>query len=238
MKRFLLIVMTVMIPTVAMAKAKESKRVKGIVAQIHRASVDVNSIMATPDKAIPQSLLSDALCVGIIPSQVKFAFMFGGTYGRGLLVCRKGGTGDWGASAFFTLGGGSFGLQIGGSDTSVVLLVMNPAGARAITSSNVKLGADASVAAGPVGRYAGAATTQYMNTEILTYSRSRGVFAGISLSGSLVKQDLVDDHAVYGPNATPADILIRQNVHIGPASRELDRTLDKYSPHGGKSLSL
>jgi SH3 domain-containing YSC84-like protein 1 len=238
MRRTILVFLMIVTPMAAMAKPAESKRVQGIARQIHRAEIDINSIMATPDKAIPRDLLDDALCVGIIPSQVKFAFLFGGTYGRGLLVCRKDGLGAWGAPAMFTLGGGSFGFQIGGSDTSVILLVMNPDGARSMTRSNMKLGAGASVAAGPVGRSAGAATTQYMNTEILTYSRSRGVFAGISLSGSLVKQDLADDRALYGPKVTPADILIRQNVQEGPASEALDRTLAKYSPKGGRSLSL
>jgi SH3 domain-containing YSC84-like protein 1 len=238
MKRIVFILMLATLVLSTVAGAKETKQMKGIVSQIRRAQIDINSIMATPDKAIPRDLLNKALCIGIIPSEVKFAFIFGGSYGRGLLVCRKNGTGDWGGPAFFTLGGGSFGFQIGGADTSVVFLVMNPAGARRMASSNVKLGADASVAAGPIGREVGAATTQYMNAEILTYSRSRGVFAGISLSGALVKQDLSDDHAVYGPNVMPRDILIRQNVRVGPVSRSLDHTLDKYSSHGGQSLSM
>jgi SH3 domain-containing YSC84-like protein 1 len=238
MKRVLLVLLTVTVTWASSYGVKESKRMKGIVSQIRRSRIDINSIMGTPDKAIPQDLLNKALCVGIIPSELKFAFLFGGNYGRGLLVCRKDGTGGWGGPAFFTLGGGSFGLQIGGSETSVILLVMNPDGARRMASSNVKLGGDASVAAGPVGRAVSAATTETMSAEILTYSRSHGIFAGISLSGALVKQDLGDDRAVYGPDVSPRDILIRQTVHVGPVSRALDRTLDKYSPHGGQSLSM
>ncbi len=238
MKYLSLTLLIAAFPLALMAGSTESKKVKGVDEQIHKAVIDINSIMATPDKAIPRDLLSKALCVGIIPSEVKFAFMFGGSYGRGLLVCRKGGTGEWGGPAMFTLGGGSFGLQLGGSDTSVILLVMNPAGARKIASSDVKLGANATVAAGPVGREVAAETNAQMDAEILSYSRSHGVFAGIALSGSVVKQDESDDHALYGAKATPKDILIRQDVHEPPVARELDHTLDKYSPHGGQSLSM
>jgi len=236
--KYLVIVLVVCAPAGALAQAHKSKQLKSIDDQIHRAVVDINSIMATPDKAIPRDLLNKALCVGIIPSEVKVAFLVGGSYGRGLLVCRKNGTGDWGGPAMFTLGGGSFGFQLGASATDVVFLVMNPAGARKLASSDVKLGADASAAAGPVGRTAGAATNAQMDAEILTYSRSHGLFAGVSLTGSLIKQDEGDDETLYGHKASSADILIRQRVAVPRVARELDRTLDKYSPHGGKSLSM
>lgn len=238
MRRMLLFLLLAAVPLSTFAQSSENKRLRDIDSQIRRASYDINAIMAAPDKAIPSDLLDKAVCVGIIPSELKFAFMFGGSYGRGVLVCRKNGTGEWGEPAMFTLGGGSFGLQIGGAESSVIFLVMNAKGARELTTSNAKIGVDVTGAAGPVGRHLAASTTGQMGAEILTYSRSHGIFAGISLDGAVIKQDLEDDRALYGANATPKDILIRQTVTKRPGARVLNRTLDKYSPHGGQPITL
>lgn len=157
--------------------------------QLRKASMVINEIMQTPDKGIPKDLLNKAVCVGVVPSELKAAFVVGGTYGRGVLVCRKNGTGPWGAPSLFTLGGASVGFQIGGKATDVVFLVMNPRGINKLLQDKVKLGADLSVAAGPVGRTAAGETDAELRAEILSYSRSRGAFAGISLNGSVLKQD-------------------------------------------------
>ena len=145
--------------------------------QLEKATNVVNEIMGTPDNGIPSDLLNRAVCVGIVPSQLKGAFIVGGSYGRGVLVCRKGGSGDWGAPSMFTLGAASVGFQIGGKATDVVFIVMNPDGAKKLVQDSVKLGAEASVAAGPVGRSAEGATDVQLHAEILSYSRTRGLFA-------------------------------------------------------------
>jgi SH3 domain-containing YSC84-like protein 1 len=136
--------------------------------QLRKATNVLTEIMGTPDKGIPSDLLEKAVCVGIVPSELKFALAVGGTYGRGILVCRKGGNGPWGAPSMFTLGGGSFGFQIGGQATDVVFIVMNPEGARKLVQDSVKLGGEASVAAGPVGRSAEGATDVQLHAEILS----------------------------------------------------------------------
>ncbi|MGH9351704.1 MAG: lipid-binding SYLF domain-containing protein [Terriglobia bacterium] len=146
----------------------------GNISQLQKATNVLNEIMGTPDNGIPGELLEKAVCVGVVPSEEKFALGFGGTYGRGVLVCRRGGNGVWGAPSMFTLGAGSVGFQIGGKATDVVFIVMNPEGARKLVQDSVKLGAEASVAAGPVGRSAEGATDAQLHAEILSYSRSRG----------------------------------------------------------------
>jgi SH3 domain-containing YSC84-like protein 1 len=166
--------------------------------QLAKASAVIDEIMRTPDKAIPQELLDRAVCVGIVPSQLKFAIGFGGTYGRGVLVCRRGGNGPWGAPSMFKLGGASLGFQIGGTATDVVFMVMNPEGAQKLLQSGVSLGADASAAAGPVGRTAKAATDIQLHAHILSYSRSRGLFAGVSLAGAVLNHDDDGNAHLYG----------------------------------------
>ena len=143
--------------------------------QLQKATNVINEIMSTPDKGIPHDLLDKAVCVGIVPSEVKFAFLVGGSYGRGVLVCRKGGNGQWDAPSMFTMGGASVGFQIGGEATDVVFLVMNPEGMKKLVQDSVKLGAELSAAAGPVGRSAEGATDAQLHAEILSYSRSRGL---------------------------------------------------------------
>lgn len=205
--------------------------------QLQKAAIVMSQIMESPDNAIPSDLLNKSICVGIVPAEVKFAFVFGGRYGRGVLVCRKNGNGPWGAPSEFTLGGGSFGFQIGGKETDVVFIVMNPGGVRKLIQNNVKMGAGVSVAAGPVGRSAGAATGLELHAEILSYSRSRGVFAGVALKGAVMTQDNADNEKLYGRYVSPEDILIKGTVPTPAAAEPLDKVLTKYSPHGGVPFS-
>src|SRR5881628_949691 len=168
----------------------------------------MEEILNIPD-ALPKDLLNKAECVAVMPSVKKFAIGIGGSYGRGALVCRTGDkyTGPWGAPAMYRLEGGSIGFQLGGNATDFLLLVMNPRGVESLLRSKVKLGADAVVAAGPKGRAAMAATDAYMRAEILTYSRSRGLFAGVSLEGSTLRQDNKANEQVYGRKVTAREIV-------------------------------
>jgi SH3 domain-containing YSC84-like protein 1 len=214
--------------------ARETKEAE----RLENATVALNEIMQSPDSGIPQDLLDRAVCVGIVPSEKKLAFIFGANYGRGALVCRQGGDGAWGAPSMFTVGGGSWGLQIGGESTDIVFIVMNASGIRKLLQSGVKLGADASVAAGPVGRTSGAATDVQLHAEILSYSRSRGLFAGLSLAGAVLRQDGDGNHRLYGREISPQEILIEGKVPPPPPAKSLDAILTKYSPHGGSSFGI
>lgn len=205
--------------------------------QLTKANEVLREIMQTPDKSVPHDLLNRSVCVGIVPSELKFAFILGANYGRGVLVCRRHGNGPWGAPALFHLGGGSFGLQIGGKATDIVFIVENPQGARKLLNDNVKLGADASVAGGPVGRSAEGSTDVALQAEILSYSRSRGAFAGLSLAGAVLKQDEDADERLYGKKVTAKDIVIQGVVRTPPAAKPLITTLTKYSPHGGQRFT-
>ena len=205
--------------------------------QLQKATNVINEIMSTPDKGIPHDLLDKAVCVGIVPSQVKFAFGFGGSYGRGVLVCRKGGNGQWDAPSMFTMGGASVGFQIGGEATDVVFLVMNPEGMKKLVQDSVKLGGELSAAAGPVGRSADGATDAQLHAEILSYSRSRGLFAGASLDGAVYKQDEDDNQKIYGRRVTAKEILIDGTVPSPRAAERLDGALTKYSPSGGRTFA-
>jgi SH3 domain-containing YSC84-like protein 1 len=169
-------------------------------------SVDVlHSIMATPDKGIPEEVLTGAKCVLVVPDLVKGGFVFGGKHGRGVATCRT--ENGWSAPAFVSIGGGSWGLQIGIEDVDLVMLVMNDRGLQHLLSSKFELTGEGSVAAGPVGRHASAGTDWKMNTELLTYSRSKGVFAGLTLEGAVVEQDNDSTHAIYGRHMTFRNIL-------------------------------
>jgi lipid-binding SYLF domain-containing protein len=201
--------------------------------QLEKATDVLNEIMETPDKSIPSDLLQKSVCVGVVPSEIKGAFIVGGTYGRGVLVCRKHGDGPWGAPSLFTLGGANVGFQIGGKATDVVFLVMNGAGAKKLLQDKVKLGAEISATAGPVGRTAEGATDAQLHAEILSYSRTRGLFAGVSLDGSVLNQDNDDNERLYGHKVNPKEILIAGVVEPPPAAEPLDKVLTKYAPHGG-----
>jgi SH3 domain-containing YSC84-like protein 1 len=191
----------------------------------------MKDIMNIPDD-IPQNLLDKAECVIVLPTVLKAAFVVGGSYGRGAMTCRSGGNfeGPWGAPSMIALEGGSFGFQIGGQATDFVLLVMNDDGANGILSSKVKLGADASAAAGPVGRDAEADTDASLRAEILTYSRARGLFAGISLEGSTVRPDNDANERIYGRKISAKDIVLHDAVPIPAAARTLTATLNQHSP--------
>ena len=211
----------------AAPKSKEAER-------LENATYVINEIMSTPENGIPLELLNKAVCVGIVPAEKKGAFIVGGSFGRGALVCRTNGTGAWGAPSMFTIYGGSYGLQIGGQSTDVVFIVMNSGGARKLLQSGVKLGADASAAAGPVGRDAKAETDVQLHAEILTYSRSRGLFAGLSLVGSVIRQDEDGNQRLYGHAVTAKDVLLRDKVPAPEAAKPLDDILTKWSPRGGE----
>jgi len=201
--------------------------------RLESATFVVNEVMQTPENGIPRDLLDRAICVGIIPSELRLAFGFGGNYGRGALVCRKGGNGPWGAPSMFTLYGGSFGFQIGGKATDILFIVMNTGGVRKLLQSGVKLGVDASVAAGPVGRTAEGATDVQIHAEILSYSRSRGLFAGVSLAGSAMRPDNEANQRLYGHVYEPKAILIDGAAAPPAAAARLDNILTRYSPRGG-----
>jgi lipid-binding SYLF domain-containing protein len=191
----------------------------------------MHEIMNVPDN-IPQQVLEKAECVIVFPSVLKAAFVVGASYGRGTMVCRTGKDfrGPWGAPAMYALEGGSVGFQIGGQATDLVLLVMNDRGASSILESKVKLGGDASIAAGPVGRDAAANTDAYMRAEILSYSRTRGLFAGISLEGSTLRPDDDANADVYGHKFTARQIVIDGEAHVPPSGRLLVSVLQKHSP--------
>jgi lipid-binding SYLF domain-containing protein len=225
MLRQLVLVLCFMLVAVPLRAAeKETDR-------LEESAVVMEEIMNVPDN-IPQDLLDKAECVIVVPSVKKVAFIIGGSYGRGAMVCRTGGKfkGQWGAPAMFALEGGSIGFQIGGEATDLILLVMNRKGADSILSSQVKLGADASVAAGPKGRNAQAATDAYMGAEILSYSRSQGLFAGVSLAGATVRADNDANERVYGRKITAREIVLDGKVAIPKTGRHLVNVLQKNAP--------
>jgi lipid-binding SYLF domain-containing protein len=195
----------------------------------------IKEIMDIPDD-IPQDLIDKSECVIVYPSVLKAAFVVGGSYGRGAMTCRSGDhfTGPWGPPTMMALEGASFGFQLGGEATDFVLLVTNPRGARAILSSKVKLGADASAAAGPKGRDAEASTDVTLRAEVLSYSRARGLFAGVSLAGSTVRPDNSANEKLYGKKIEAKDIVFKGAVRAPEAARTMAAYLDKKSP---KNLS-
>ncbi|MGC2447065.1 MAG: lipid-binding SYLF domain-containing protein [Candidatus Sulfotelmatobacter sp.] len=190
-------------------------------------SVNVlHAIMATPDKGIPEEVLSNAKCIVVVPDLIKGGFVFGGKHGRGVATCRT--ANGWSAPAFVSVGGGSWGLQIGVEDVDLVMLVMNDQGMQHLLSSKFELTGEGSVAAGPVGRHASAGTDWKMNTEMLTYSRSKGVFAGLTLEGAVVEQDNDSTHAIYGKH------MMFRNILSGKATtpRSADAFLKAVSEAG------
>jgi len=188
-------------------------------------------IMAVPDKGIPGSILNKAECIVVVPGMKKGGFIVGGSYGRGAVTCRNKDKSGWGAPAMVELGGGSVGLQIGGEATDVVMLIMNREGIDSLLKSKFTLGGDASVAAGPVGREATAETDAALNAKILSYSRSKGVFGGVSLQGTTLQQDEGAIKAVYGKQLNASDIL-GGNLPTPPAATQLNQVLTKYSGKG------
>lgn len=189
-------------------------------------------VMATPDRSIPQDLLNKAHCIVLVPGLKKAAFGFGGKFGRGFVACRKSAGAGWGAPGAVRVEGGSFGFQIGVSSTDVILLVMNERGMKKLLSSKFTLGGDASVAGGPVGRSATAQTDAMMTAEILSWSRSKGVFAGISLEGATLRNDLDENEQLYGKRLTNQDVVL-SNIAPPQAAAGLLRALSKYSSRKG-----
>jgi lipid-binding SYLF domain-containing protein len=216
------LLVTLALPVYAQKKEEERVENSGTVIQ---------EILNAPD-SIPQSVLDKADCVVVLPSVVKFAIGIGGSYGRGVMTCRGGKAfkGKWGAPTMMALEGGSVGLQLGGQATDFVLLLMNSRSASSILSSKVKLGGDASAAAGPVGRTASAETDVTMRAEVLTYSRARGLFAGVSLEGSTLRPDNDANKDLYGRKIDAKDIVLGGAVKAPASATKLISTLDKASP--------
>jgi lipid-binding SYLF domain-containing protein len=220
----LLVALLLVYPSFAADQTREEKRLEAC-GQVFK------EILNIPD-GIPKELLNKAECVIVIPSVLKFAIGVGGDFGRGAITCRTGEhfTGPWSAPALFALEGGNIGLQLGGTATDFVLLVMNPRGANSILGSKVKLGADASAAAGPKGRTAAADTDIVMRAEVLSYSRARGLFAGISLEGSTLRSDGSANKKVYGRDLSAREIVRKGKVGVPASARELISLLNKTSP--------
>jgi SH3 domain-containing YSC84-like protein 1 len=203
--------------------------------RVENAGKVMTEILNIPDD-IPTDVLNKAYCVVVLPSVLKAAFIVGASYGRGVMTCRSGANfeGPWTAPTMMALEGGSFGLQIGGEATDFVLLLMSDRSAKGILTSKVKLGADASAAAGPVGRTASAATDATMRAEILSYSRARGAFAGVSLEGSTLRPDNDANKKLYGKEISAGDIVLQRGVKPPPSAHTLLHTLDVKTPHRKK----
>ena len=214
----------VALPLLAAGDKKETDR-------LENCGMIVKEVMDIPDN-IPEDLIDKAECIIVFPSVLKAAFVIGGSYGRGAMTCRSGEhfTGPWSAPTMMALEGGSVGLQLGGQATDFVLLVMNPRGARSILSSKVKLGADASAAAGPKGRTANASTDVTMRAEVLSYSRNRGLFAGLSLEGSTVRPDNDGNERIYGKKVEAESIVFKGAVAVPPAAQKMIAYLNQKSP--------
>ncbi|HET9994480.1 MAG TPA: lipid-binding SYLF domain-containing protein [Candidatus Acidoferrum sp.] len=206
------------------AVTKEQKR-------LNNCGTVMQEILDIPDN-LPEQVLQKAECVIVFPHEMKVAFGMGKEYGRGAMICRTGKNfrGPWGAPAMFALEGDSIGMQIGGEATDLILLVMNPKGVKSILSSKIKLGGDASAAAGPKGRDASANTDAWMKAEILSYSRSKGLFAGISLEGSTLRQDHKANERIYSRKITAREILLAHKVRIPASGRHLVQVLQSHAP--------
>jgi SH3 domain-containing YSC84-like protein 1 len=224
----LMALLLVALPLLASGDKKEADR-------LENCGMVIKEVIDIPDN-IPEDLINKAECIIVFPSVLKAAFIVGGSYGRGAMTCRSGEhfTGPWSAPTMMALEGGSVGFQIGGQATDFVLLVMNPRGARAILSSKVKLGADASAAAGPKGRTANASTDVTMRAEVLSYSRNRGLFAGLSLEGSTVRPDDDGNERVYGKKVEAESIVFKGAVAVPPPAQKMIAYLNQKSP---KNLS-
>jgi len=224
MKKLLLASLILLIAPTVFAQKKENER-------LEESTTVLKEILGMPE-GIPQDLLDKSVCMVVYPSVKKAAFIVGGSYGRGLITCRSGENfdGHWSAPAMFALEGGSFGFQIGGQATDFVLLIMNASGARSVMSSKVKLGADASAAAGPKGRDTSAETDVVMKAEILSYSRAQGLFAGVSLQGSTMRSDDGANKSLYRKEVSAREIVREGKVPIPDAAKPLLEQLEKASP--------
>ena len=221
----LLVVLPILSSSVSAAEPEKDED------RLRNSGTVLKEILDVPDD-IPRDLLDKADCVVVFPSVLKAAFIVGGSYGRGAMSCRRGEDfrGSWGAPTMMALEGGSFGFQIGGEATDFVLLVMNERGASGILSSKVKLGADASAAAGPVGRTTSAETDATLRADLLSYSRARGAFIGVSLEGSTIRPDNGANRQIYGQELSAREIVLSGHVAIPPAARAMISTLDSRTP--------
>ena len=218
--------LTLAVSTIAYAQTQK-KNLDDEIGQSDKAARVFREIMDTPDKGIPKDLLEKAECVAVFPSVIKAGFIVGGRGGRGVASCRT--VRGWSAPAYFNLGGASFGLQIGAQSTDFVMLFMNKEGLNSLLSDEFTLGGDASVAAGPVGRQAGAATDLKLNAQILSYSRSKGLFAGLELKGVVIKPDKDDMRDVYGDGVTAKQVLKDNKILVPVAVRAFPTELGRYS---------
>src|ERR1700735_4646501 len=223
MVKHLLVFSTILLAAGPIARASDRQNDSD---RMQKAAQVFKEIMDTPDKGIPHDLLDSAKCIAIIPGDKKFAFIFGGNYGRGVATCRT--AHGWSAPMFLAIDGGSVGYQIGGSSTDLVMLFMNDRALHSLLSDKFKLGANASVAAGPVGRNASAGTDLRLNAEILSYSRAKGVFAGVSLDGAVVQADKSGDESMYGRNIDRHEIL-RGKVAVPASARGLLSEIGGYA---------
>ena len=204
--------------------------------RIHEAKLVLSEIMVSPDQSIPEERLYKCKAIAIYPNLLNGGFIFGALFGKGVVLAKDDKTGQWGPVAFSTIGGGSWGLQIGGQMTDLIFVVMNERGMNGLLASKFTMGADASVAAGPVGRNSQAATDLSLQAGILSYSRSRGLFGGLALDGSVVTQDNNSNSIYYGKSVTSSDILMRNAVQVQPSSKELVDSLNEYTTHWAKRV--
>jgi SH3 domain-containing YSC84-like protein 1 len=207
------------------AQAKDSEAVK----RANKAATVFREIMAAPDKGVPLELLDHASCVAVFPSVKKGGFVVGGQYGKGVVSCRRD-DGAWGSPAYFTIGGGSFGLQLGGQAVDLILIFMNGDGVEGLLKDKFEIGAGAAASAGPLGRNTHASTDLLMKAQILSYSRSRGLFAGLELKGAVVAPDGGANREVYGSDATAREIIVEGKVRTPPEIQSYPQTLSKFSP--------
>ncbi|MBL8191104.1 MAG: lipid-binding SYLF domain-containing protein [Acidobacteria bacterium] len=206
------------------SKAEEKERAQ-------KAATAFREIMGAPDQAVPQELLDRSYCVAVFPSVKKGGFIVGGQYGKGLISCRRPG-GSWGAPAFFTIGGGSFGLQIGGQAVDLVLLVMNKEGVEGLLQDKFEIGAGAGASAGPVGRNTHVSTDILLKSSIVSYSRSRGLFAGLELKGAVITQDNTANREIYGREIAAKEIIVEGKVRTPAEVEPFTKVLRTFSPKG------
>ena len=208
----------------AASKAEEKERAR-------KATIAFREIMGAPDQAVPLELLDRAQCVAVFPSVKKGGFIVGAQYGKGLISCRRS-EGSWGAPAFFTIGGGSFGLQIGGQAVDLVLLIMNSSGVEGLLQDKFEIGAGAGASAGPVGRNAHVSTDVLLKSQIVSYSRSRGLFAGLELKGAVIMQDNTANRDIYDRDISAREIIVDGKVRTPPEIEGFPNILRKFSPRG------
>ena len=221
-----LLALTISIQSSAGQGSNADERVRA-----QKAAVAFQEVMSAPDQSIPQELLDRAYCIAVFPSVKKGGFIVGGQYGKGLISCRRA-QGSWGSPAYFTIGGGSFGLQIGGQAVDLVLLVMNKSGVDGLLADKFEIGAGAGVSAGPIGRNTHISTDVLLKSQIISYSRSRGLFGGLELKGAVIMQDKGANKDIYGQEISAREIIVDGKVRTPTTIRVFPGALRKFSPKG------